>query len=118
MGKLFSINEIFTVNSPFLFTNSLVPSSGSISQYFFHTFLVSQLTKLSSVRMGIFFSISINLFLMRLLELMSASVIGELSAFKSTLKFFLYIFNISLPASMAIFKISKTTSVLFKFIFC
>ncbi len=40
-GSPFSIRAILTVNSPFLFMNSFVPSRGSTNQKLFHFFLSS-----------------------------------------------------------------------------
>ena len=85
-GLLFSMSEILIVNSPFLFINSFVPSSGSISQYFFHFFRMPHETRDSSLNMGIFGSRVFNLVTINSLEFISASVIGELSSLVSTVK--------------------------------
>ena len=54
IGSPSDISAMFTVNSPFLLMNSLVPSNGSISQKRFHFCLVLNLMSLpSSDKIGI-----------------------------------------------------------------
>ena len=54
IGVLFSIKAILTVNSPFFFINSFVPSKGSTSQYFFHDDLILKgILEFSSESIGI-----------------------------------------------------------------
>ena len=83
---------MLTVNSPFFFINSLVPSNGSINQYEFQVFLSFHSIRLSSLNIGTFGLKDFNLFKIKLFDFISASVIGELSSFISTLKDFLYTF--------------------------
>ena len=74
---------MFTVNSPFLFTNSFVPSKGSTIQHFVQCFLISnEISSFSSEIIGI--SVCFKSLLIQSLALLSASVIGELSAFLET----------------------------------
>ena len=85
IGHPSSINAIFTVNSPFLFMNSLVPSSGSINQKRLHFFLSEKSIFLpSSDRIGISGYSVDNLLVITVLDLRSASVSGDKSSLRVT----------------------------------
>ena len=76
MGIPFSTSAIFTVNSPFLFTNSFVPSNGSTIHKYVKDFLSSnELCIPSSLKMGI--PDAFNSFSITSLERWSAMVNGD-----------------------------------------
>ena len=81
IGVLFSIKAILTVNSPFFFINSFVPSKGSTSQYCSHDDLIlNGISEFSSESIGISGVSTLSLSHIILFESVSALVNGDKSS--------------------------------------